>query len=158
MDENIFLPKHILLIKNYQFDNTDETKDKISLILDANEEDIFMVQALVTSVQKLPDEKLNHGCTNSAEYSFYHFEKDRIVGKMPNQEDFKFLKNTFIYVAENITQIPTDKYNTYTQNSISLLGVLDNDEHKRVIKCIAKSRFLKNKLKKIFQSILENLT
>ncbi len=159
MNQNIFLPKNVLLVKNYQFDNTEETKDKIPLILDVNEEGIFMVQALVTSIQKVPDTKLNHGCTNSEEnsLSFYYFEENRIVGKTPQQKDFCFHKDTFIYVSDNVTQIPLSKYQNYPKGDITLIGILNDDEYKRVIKCIAKSKFLKKKLKPIFEKILEKL-
>ncbi len=95
-EQSIFSQRNILLVKNYQFDNTDETKDNFPLILHANEREIFVVQALVTSVQKIPDGNLNHGCTNSKEnaLSFYCFEQNRIVGKTPL---FMFLTMLHMY-------------------------------------------------------------
>ena len=159
-DQDIFSQRNILSIKDYQFDNTQITKDKIPLILYANERDIFVVQALVTSVQKIPDENLNHGCTNSKEnsLSFYCFRQNRIVGITPQQEDFYFHKNTFIYVSDNVTQVPISKYRIYPKENIRLLATLNEEEYKRVIKCIAKSQFLKKKLKPIFEKILLELS
>lgn len=149
MQNSIFDSGNILFIKDYKFENGN-SKDKLLIILQVSETESYILQALTTSQDKVPDNKLHHGCTNSSNnlFSLYMFEKDRVVG----QNGFKFHKNTFIHFQYSITKVNTSTFLKYFTD-ISIFDKLDINEYKRVIKCIQNSRTLSNKLKLEFQKI-----
>jgi hypothetical protein len=163
MNNSLFEPRNILFIKDYQFDDgskTAENEGKLSIILDVEEQYTWVIQVLTTSQQKVPDDKVNHGCTNSKDglFSFYCFEENRQIGTTPNQEPFAFHKTTFVLFQSNTSQISTQKYIEYmNENKISLKAILDKKEYKRLLKCLLSSRFLVRKLKPRLQSTLDNL-
>lgn len=152
--ESIFQPRDILFIKDYQFEDGGESKDKIAIILDCNEEEVWLIQALVTSQDKVPNENLNHGCTNNKEnfLSFYLFLAEREIAIDPKGQPFHFQKNTFIYFAQNVKQLPLDKYSDYTDGKVEAKAVLNESEYKRLIKCIKKSHLIPRKIKRLFEA------
>jgi len=164
MNNSLFEPRNILFIKDYEFSNgsrTAENEGKLSIILDIEEQYTWVIQVLTTSQQKVPDEKINHGCTNSKDglFSFYCFEENRPIGTTPTQKPFAFHKTTFVLFQSNTSQIPTQKYIEYmNENKISLKAILDKIEYKRLLKCLLNSRFLARKLKPRLQATFENLS
>jgi hypothetical protein len=140
---------NILLIKDYKFENG-ESKDKILILLVVNKTESFVLQALTTSQDKVPDKKLHHGCTNTQDdlFSFYLFEKDRIIG----ESGFRFIKNTFIHFQYNISKINTATLMSYSSR-FKVFDKLQANEYKRLIKCVLNSRKISYKLKTEFEKI-----
>lgn len=163
MNNTLFQARNILFIRDYEFDDgskTAENEGKLSIILDVEENYTWVIQVLTTSQQKVPDERVNHGCTNTKDglFSFYCFEENRPVATTLNQEPFSFNKTTFVLFQSNTSQIPIEKYLQYlNENKISLKAILDKNEYKRLLKCLLNSRFLARKLKPRLQATFDNL-
>jgi hypothetical protein len=159
VEENfLFSIGNILSIKSYQFEDGGESKDKIAIVLYCNENEAYILQALVTSKVKVPDELLNHGCTNSTNglFSFFMFEAGREVGIDNFNEGFSFKKNTFVHFRNNISKLPCANYLKYIDN-IKCTGRLLKPEYLRLIRCITKSRMIPIKFKNEFETILKNI-
>ena len=149
----LLYPKQILFIRNYEFEDGSQSDGKIAIILALDDEKIVLVQALVTSQQKIPDQKINHGCTNSSDYlfSFYCYEQKRIIGISSKGVDFFFDKTTFIYFQSNLSVIPTAKYLDNYGASMKILATLSDQEYDRLIKCLKKSNLAPRKIKRFFE-------
>jgi hypothetical protein len=154
----LFAIGNILSIKSYQFEDGGESRDKIAIVLYCNESEAFILQALVTSKVKIPDELLNHGCTNSNNglFSFYMFEACRNIGKDKCDKSFSFNKNTFVHIRNNVSKISITNYLKYL-NNVEYLGRLLETEYIRLIKCITKSRLIPLRLKRDFEIMLKNI-
>ncbi len=150
MPTNYFEVKNILLIKNYKFDNG-LSKDKLLILLYVNESESIILQALVTSQDKVPDKKINHGCTNSSDnlFSFYMFEEKRVIG----ERGFSFNKNTFIHFQYNLSKVNTSSFLNYIP-SIEVMDKVIDSEYKRLLKCILNSKNIKRSLKTEFEKIV----
>lgn len=155
MAKDLLEARNILLIKNYDFGDGSPTKDKIALIIATDSQVTFVIQALVTSQQKIPDKRVRHGCTNSKDgyFSFYCFEKGRGVGMDADQEEFAFRKNTFIFFQDNVMEITREHYQPMLSR-VQPLAQLSEDEYKRLKKCLLKSKLLKRKIKRKLEALL----
>jgi len=154
---NFFVPKNILYIKDYQFEDGTQ-KPKLLIILDVIDAELCLLQAITTSQDKtVPDNLIKHGCTNLdlERLSFYIFEKSKIIGLKPNNDSFGFEKNTFIFFQTNISKEPLLNFLKYKEN-IRHLATLSNDEYQNLINCISQSKLVKRKLKPYFDKLLKN--
>jgi len=154
---NFFVPKNILYIKDYQFEDGTQ-KPKLLIILDVIDAELCLLQAITTSQDKtVPDNLIKHGCTNLdlERLSFYIFEKSKIIGLKPNNDSFGFEKNTFIFFQTNISKEPLLNFLKYKEN-IRHLATLSDDEYQNLINCISQSKLVKRKLKPYFDKLLKN--
>jgi hypothetical protein len=151
--QDYFQPKNILFIKDYKFEDGGQSKDKILIVLYVDTQKVYLIQSLVTSQQKIPDDRVHHGCTNSTDdmFSFYQFEKTRVVGTYPDGSDFGFEENTFIYFQFNVKQLLLAKYEQLLADKTKLLAILSDEEYQRLIKCLKKSRVVPKKIKAQFE-------
>ena len=149
---NLFAPRNVLFIPDFDFGDGGESADKLLIILHANDQDGYIIFALTTSQQKIPDDRLNHGWTNSADklFSFFLFIKDRVIGKKSNGSPFSFDLNTFVFIRDNIRMQENSSFLTYMRGRVRVVGVLEDDEFRRLLKCIYKSNHIKLKIKKEF--------
>jgi hypothetical protein len=82
------------------------------------------------------------------------FQKDREVGIKVSGEPFAFHKNTFVLVKDNVGLLGIDALLSYYTGRISHLGKLNENEYKRLMKCISNSIHLKRKVKRELERIL----
>lgn len=150
---NFLTPGNVLFIKQYKFENGGTPKDKLFIVLAIDKENSFILRALTTSVQKVPDNKIYHGCTNNGIFSFYLFEKDRCVGADKNGENWAFSEFTYIHVKDNILKIPTSSLAQYG-NDVKHQCCLHNAEYTRLMKCIKNSKLISRGLKRDFERLL----
>ncbi len=153
---DLFLPKNILFVKDYQFENGTQ-KPKLLIILDVIEDEFCILQCLTTSQDKtVPNNIIKHGCTNLdlERLSFYVFEKDKIVGSRLNHADFHFEKTTFIFFQTNISKEPLLGFLKYKDN-LQHLATLSDEEYKNLITCIAQSKLLRRDLKPYFKKLAD---
>ena len=154
---DFFVPKNILYIKDYQFEDGTQ-KPKLLIILDVIDTELCLLQAITTSQDKtVPDSLIKHGCTNLdlERLSFYIFEKSKMIGLKPNNDSFGFEKNTFIFFQTNISKEPLLNFLKYKGN-IQHFATLSDDEYQNLINCISQSKLLKRKLKPYFDELLKN--
>lgn len=157
---DFFVPKNILYIKDYQFeDGTQKPKILIILdVIDTEDAELCLLQAITTSQDKtVPDNLIKHGCTNLdlERLSFYIFEKSKTIGLKPNNENFGFDRNTFIFFQTNISKEPLLNFLKYKENVLHL-AKLSDDEYQNLINCISQSKLVKRKLKPYFDGLLKN--
>lgn len=141
---------NILLIKNFQFEDADATRDKYLIVVTTDQDKTIFVRCLTTSVQKIPDDRVIHGCCNSVcgTFSHYVFEKSRAIC----DNRFSFPKHTFVYYNNNVREISIDLFEKKTYD-ISLVGRLTPTEYKRFIKCMKGSRHIQRAIKPIIDAI-----
>lgn len=139
----MFTPGSIYFIENYKYENGGTPSDKLLIIVCIDDENSLLLRALTTSKQKVPDTSLNHGCTNNQFFSFFMFEKDRVIGVDAAGANFAFDLNTFVFFRDNIEIIPYATILSYYPDEIKLLAELSASEMKRFIKCISGSKFMK---------------
>ena len=154
---NFFVPKNILYIKDYQFEDRTQ-KPKLLIILDVIDTELCLLQAITTSQDKtVPNNLVKHGCTNLdlERLSFYIFEKSKTIGLKPNNDSFGFEKNTFIFFQTNISKEPLLNFLKYKGN-IQHLATLSDNEYQNLINCISQSKLVKRKLKPYFDELLKN--
>ena len=152
---DLLQPQNILLIKDYEFEDGGEPKDKLAIILKVNDQEAVIIQALTTSQDKyVPDDRIVHGCTNDAPscLSYYCFIKGVVVGITPSNTDFAFNKNTFILFQSNLLEVPTTNYLTYAlAGRVNKIGALSKQEYDALIACLLNSNFVKRKIKNHFR-------
>jgi len=148
----LFAPRNVLFIPDFDFGDGGETADKLLIILHVNDTDGYIIFALTTSQQKVPEDRLNHGCTNSADrlFSFFLFLKDRVIGKKISGTPFSFDLNTFVFIRDNIRMQENTSFLTYMGKRVRIVGIIEDDEFKRLLKCVYKSNHIKLKIKKEF--------
>jgi hypothetical protein len=141
---------NILLIKDFQFEDGGEPKDKFLIVITVNPDKMTFVRSLTSSQQKIPDNKVKHGCCNSSDgiFSHYVFEKGRIIC----DNNFAFRKNTFIYYNNNVLQLSIPEFHV-KQYNISIAGTLTTHEYQRLIKCMKSSGHIKRGVKRIIEAI-----
>lgn len=152
----IFTSGNILFVEDYDFGNVTEKNDKIVIILFGNEKNTFIIQTLTTSKNKTPFENIKHGCMNSKDgfFSFYKFDSGREVGIKSNNKPFSFNLDTFIFFRDNIRKIEVTSYLQY-YGKVTILAKMNQVEYDRLIKCIIKSRHVKNKTKLELEQLLK---
>jgi len=154
---DLFVPKNILYIKDYQFEDGSQ-KPKFLIVLGVIEGELCILQAITTSQDKtVPDNLIQHGCTNLEldRLSFYVFEKDKVVGVKPNGSNFGFIKHTFIFFQTNISKESLLNFLKY-KDSIGIFATLSDAEYKNLLHCIVQSKLIKKKLKIYFEELLKN--
>lgn len=149
-------PGSIFFIKDFDFEDGGDPSDKLLIILCVDDENSLLIKALPTSVEKVPDNKQNHGCTNNDVLSFYMFEKNRVVGKKTSGAPFSFKKNTFVLVKDNVDFLKIESLLKYYKENINHLGMLEESEFSRLLKCIKKSNHLKRKVKRELLRLIPN--
>lgn len=145
---------NIFFIKDFEYEDGGEPTDKLLIVLCVDELNSLIIKALPTSVEKVPDNKHYHGCTNNDILSFFMFQKDREVGIKVSGEPFTFHKNTFVLVKDNVGLLGIDALLSYYTGRITHLGKLNENEYNRLMKCISNSRHLKRKVKRELDRIL----
>lgn len=150
----MFTKGSIYFISNYQYEDGGTPTNKLLLVVCIDDENSLLLRALPTSQQKVPDQMVNHGCTNNTIFSFFTFLKDRVIGIDKNGDDFSFDKNTFVFFRDNVEVIPYQTILSYYPDDASLLGELSEVEYKRFLKCIIGSKMLRKKHKDFLTSTL----
>jgi len=109
---DLFAPRNVLFIPDFDFGDGGESADKL--------------------------------------FSFFLFIKDRVIGKKSNGSPFSFDLNTFVFIRDNIRMQEASSFLMYMGRRVRVLGELEDDEFKRLLKCIYKSNHIKLKIKKEF--------
>ena len=149
-----FVAGNLLHIKNYQFEDGGKPKDKFLLVVCLDELNSFIIRALPTKQDHVPDDKIRHGCTNSSDglFSYFMFEAKRVVC----ENGFGFDLNTFVYFAYNVQQTPIANFLNYFSGDIQLKGKLTEQEYKRFIKCLKSSRHIPRSIKAKVEALVSN--
>ncbi|MDI9363468.1 MAG: hypothetical protein QM541_00855 [Flavobacterium sp.] len=131
----------ILRIKRYKFEDDNSTRDKYSIVLFANNEYAYLIHCLTTTQNNYQVNGTNYGCSvHNGSMPYYFFPANQVVGS----DNFFFEKNTFIFFQSNIRKENFSKFEHAEKTPFGLisLGILTNEELKRVIKCALKSKFI----------------
>ncbi len=69
---------NILLVKNFQFEDGGDPLDKFLIVVSVDQEQATFLRSLTTSQQRIPDNRVTHGCCNSVDgiFSHYMFEQN----------------------------------------------------------------------------------
>jgi len=149
----MLFPGNIYFIKNFNFEDGGMPSDKLLIILCIDNETSVIIRALTTSQAKVPEDKRNPGCTNNDTHSFFLFQEHKSIGKKPDQTEFTFDKPTYIFIRENVAIMQLSSVGQYLPDNFQLLAELNKDVFDRFLKCVRKSKHLKNKIKKILNNV-----
>lgn len=152
MTETHHFPKgSILFINDFQYDdNPDNNTNKLIIILHCDDNNFFVISTKTTSVVKVPDKNIKHGCKNSEELGlfFFMFEKGRVVG----EDDFAFDEHTFVHFIQNVRKVEMSFFNDYISNSkLKTIGKLLESELDRLLKCMIGSKKITRGIRKILE-------
>lgn len=139
---------NILYIRNYQFEDGGEEKNKYLIVVAVNQSDFSFIRSLTTSKQYIPDNKILHGCCNNDNFSHYVFVNSRSIC----DNGFCFDLDTFVYYNHNVLQLSIANFKEKSY-SIEVKGKLNQTEYKRFVRCIKGSRHVKRKIKNIIEKI-----
>ncbi|WP_153798203.1 hypothetical protein [Foetidibacter luteolus] len=145
----------ILRIKNYKFEDDNSIRDKYSVVLYATDTEAYLIHSLTTSQNNLHVGAQNYGCSVQYNIPYFFFPKNYVVGN----ENFYFEKDTFIFFNNNVRKESLLKFNLAASKTFGVikLGVLTNDELKRVLKCALKSKFLTEEVETILSAFKATL-
>ena len=145
----------LLLFKPFLFKNGAMPKDKFFLVLEQMEGEVLLA-SLPTSKDHVPsDVEVKHGCLEMADRFvnvFVFMAGERIVFR-ENGEYFSFSKNTFVYGANldlcHVSQFELQEQ--LEQTVIEKIGILDAEIFAELKECLANSKMVKNKYRKILK-------
>ncbi|HUS03645.1 MAG TPA: hypothetical protein VMY77_18020 [Chitinophagaceae bacterium] len=150
-------PGLILRIKDYKFEDDGTARDKYSIVLYTKDEEAYLIHSLTTTQNNLSVTALKYGCSiHKGNLPYYYFPKDQIIGN----ENFSFEKDTFIFFQANVRKEPFAKFETAAKKSVFgliTLGLLTNEELKRILKCALKSKFIPLEIEKELAAFKETL-
>lgn len=133
-------PGLILRIKDYKFEDDNTSRDKYIIVLCTNETGLYLIHSLTTSQNNISVPGFQYGCSVYNNIPYYFFPKEQVIG----DQNFSFEKDTFIFFRSNVRKESFAKFEAASKTLFGLvnLGMLSNEELKRIIKCALKSRFL----------------
>ncbi|MES2331801.1 MAG: hypothetical protein V4539_19495 [Bacteroidota bacterium] len=148
-------PGLILRIKDYKFEDDNSSKDKYAIVLYADDKKAYIIHSLTTSQNNRNMPALQYGCSVHHSTPYYFIPRGQVIGN----ENFSFEKDTFIFFRNNVRKELVSKFEAASQKlfGLLLLGVLSNEELKRIIKCALKSKFVPEEIEKeliLFKSSL----
>lgn len=151
----MFEEGNLLLFHPFLFKNGATPKDKFFVVLKALEGNILLA-SLPTSKDHVPsDMEIKHGCLDITERFFNVFvflSGEEIVIKDDGTR-FSFSKNTFIY-GTNLDVYPISQFELQermAQTSIEKIGKMDDHIFNELVSCLAGSKMVKNKFRKMLQ-------
>ncbi|MCW3110857.1 MAG: hypothetical protein JWQ09_5363 [Segetibacter sp.] len=148
-------PGLILRIKDYKFEDDNSTRDKYSIVLFTNQQEAYLIHSLTTSRNNPGITGLKYGCSVHNALPYFYFPAGQIIG----DQNFSFNKETFIFFSNNVRKETFKKLEDASKKLFGLisLGVLTNDELKRIIKCALKSKLLPKQIEQEISAFKESL-
>lgn len=148
-------PGLIVRIKDYKFEDDNSTRDKYLIVLFTNQHEAYLIHSLTTSRNNPGITGLNYGCSTHNRLPYFYFPAGQIIG----DENFSFDKETFIFFSNNVRKEAFVKLEAASKKIFGLisLGVLTNDELKRIIKCTLKSKLLPRQIEQELSGFKESL-
>lgn len=148
-------PGQILRIQNYKFEDDGSTRDKYAIVLYTNDEKVYLIHCLTTSQNNLSVPASAYGCSVHNHVPYYFIPQGQVIG----DEKYFFEKDTFIFFMNNVRKELFYKFEAASKKIFGLvtLGVLTNEELKRLIKCALKSNFLTADIEKELKDFKESL-
>jgi hypothetical protein len=139
-------PGLILRIKSYKFEDDNTTRDKYAIVLFTNDKEAYLVHSLTTSQNNPGVPGDQYGCSVYKNIPYYFIPQGHILGS----EQFFFEKDTFIFFQNNVRRESFVKFERAAKILFGVisLGVLSNEELKRIVKCALKSRFIPEEIEK----------
>ena len=143
----------LVLFRSFLFKNGATPKDKFFLVLEHLEDEVLLA-SLPTSKDHVPsDIEIKHGCLELADrfVNVFVFMSGEKVVCRENGEHFSFSKNTFVYGANldlyHVSQFELQE--RLAQTSVEKIGTLDAEIFAELKECLANSKMVKNKYRKI---------
>ena len=146
---------NLLLFRPFIFKNGAIPKDKFFLVLE-NIDGELLLASLPTSKDHVPsDVEVKHGCLELSErfVNVFVFMSGEEVLCKANGERFSFSKNTFVYGA-NLDVYYVSQFELQerlAQTTIELIGTLDAEIFNELKDCLANSKMVKNKYRKMLK-------
>jgi hypothetical protein len=144
---------HLILIKNYQFQDGNGSKDKFLIVLNRNDEFAYIIHTLTSSQNKLNLPSDNFGCLVAGNIPYFFIQKEVELGK----NKFSFAKDTFIFFRNNVRKENLSSFLKYNENNLILKEKLSNSFLKRLLKCMLKSDFIDLNIEKELIAIKDKL-
>jgi len=145
----------ILRIKNYKFEDDGSTRDKYAIVLYANDTEAYLIHCLTTTQNNLSVPSSSYGCSVHNHVPYYFIPKHQVIGN----NNYYFDKDTFIFFMTNVRKELFTKFEVASKTLFGLvtLGILSNDELKRLIKCALKSKFLSSEIEVLLTEFKKTL-
>ena len=133
----IWKPGTILRIRNFRFEDDGSTRDKYGIVLSVNNNESYVLFSLTTSQNNFGFPALNYGCSVHKFIPYYFIPKNQLIGN----DGYFFDKDTFIFFTNNVRKIGFNNLASLSNIPFGVvsLGVLNNQELSRLLKCILKS-------------------
>jgi hypothetical protein len=150
-------PGLILRIKDYKFEDDNSTRDKYAIVLYTKDKEAYLIHSLTTTQNNFSVAALHYGCSvHNYHLPYYYIPKNQIIG----DQNFSFDKDTFIFFNNNVRKELFSKFDAAAKKSlfgIIVLGLLANEELKRILKCALKSKFIPLEIEQELAAFKETL-
>jgi len=146
----------ILYFDPFYFKNNNTSKPKYFIVLHKDSHKAILA-ALPSSKDFIPSFiKITHGCINADDINVncYHFEANKSI----TTNDWSFDLPTFVYGSQIDTYDLAMLKDTYKVEGIEyeIIGTLKKEEFTGIVECFIKSKSVKNKFKRILQTLIDN--
>lgn len=153
--------QHLYLAKDFIFRNN-STRKKYFVVFDIDESNCLLF-SLTTSQSKLPTnlDTDNSGCVHFDNENGYGHTYILPEGKIIGHEDFAFQKKTYIQFEFRSDLYECDAneiQRKHITKNISECCKIHNDEFCEILKCLIRSKYLKQKQKRSILSLIEKTT
>ncbi len=148
-------PGQILRINSYKFEDDGSTRDKYAIVLHTNDTEAYLIHSLTTSQNNRSVPGSSYGCSVHNHVPYYFFPQGQVIG----DQHYFFDKDTFIFFRYNVRKEPYAKFEAASKTLFGLvcLGMLTNEELRRLLKCALKSNFLPADIEKELKDFKETL-
>jgi len=144
---------NLLYFTPYYFPDGNLRKNKYFVVLGEAGDDLIVAN-LPTSKDRVPNYiKKQHGCIDSSDINFncYFFQK----GVSISDSGYSFPENTYIYGEQITTANKKIMYDIYRKEGkdYEIKCRLSKQEFSSIIKCLRNSKSVKNKIKRMLNTI-----
>jgi hypothetical protein len=148
-------PGLILRIKHYKFEDDNTTRDKYAIVLYTNDKEAYIIHSLTTTQNNAAVPGALYGCSVYNNIPYFFIPQGQVIG----DESFYFERDTFIFFRSNVRKELYVKFEAASKVLFGIvsLGILTNDELKRIIKCALKSKFIPEEIEKELSAFKETL-
>ncbi len=148
----MFTPGTLLYINDFEFENSQPTRNKYVLIL-CNQDLKSIIITLPSSKDHIPDQLKQEGCiyVDRDCIHCYYIPKNKSIGV----KGFQFQRDTYIYIQQNIREKEIEDFENRYSERIVVKDRLTDDYFIDILMCILEGKFVARKIKSLIKKMID---